>query len=65
MFCATEGRTLVTYDTEGDANAGLPPRARYLVLGARSLWTGRNTADLEVRQEQARNHSVEGFPFCL
>lgn len=54
VFCAAEGRALVTYDTESDANAGLSPRSRHVVLGARSLWTGRNTAELEVRNEGYR-----------
>ena len=36
------------YDLESDANAGLAPRARYLVMGARSVRTGRVGRELEV-----------------
>ena len=48
VFCAAEGRELVIYDLESDANAGLAPRARYLVMGARSIRTGRVAKELEV-----------------
>ncbi|CAB1097076.1 unnamed protein product [Ectocarpus sp. CCAP 1310/34] len=48
VFCAAEGRELVVYDAESDSNAGLPPRARYLVMGVRALKTGPNAAELEV-----------------
>lgn len=48
MFCTAEGRELVMYDLESDANAGLAPRARYLVMGARSVRTGRVGRELEV-----------------
>lgn len=48
VFCAAEGRELVTYDTESDSSAGLPPRARYFVMGARSVRAGRTAMELEV-----------------
>ncbi|CAM9820259.1 unnamed protein product, partial [Ectocarpus fasciculatus] len=48
VFCAAEGRELVVYDAESDSNAGLPPRARYLVMGVRAVKTGPNAAELEV-----------------
>lgn len=59
VFCAAEGRELVVYDAESDSNAGLPPRARYLVMGVRAVKTGPNAAELEVRKrEERRMHRV-------
>lgn len=51
VFCAAEGRELVMYDSESDSNAGLPPRARYLVMDVRSVKTGPGALELDVRRK--------------
>ncbi|CAN0241677.1 unnamed protein product, partial [Scytosiphon promiscuus] len=48
VFCAAEGQELIMYDAESDSNAGLPPRARYLVMGVRSVKTGHSSLELDV-----------------
>lgn len=50
VFCAAEGRELVMYDSESDSNAGLPPRARYLIMGVRSVKNGPGSLELDVRK---------------
>ncbi|CAM9776100.1 unnamed protein product, partial [Pylaiella littoralis] len=62
VFCAAEGRELVVYDLEDDSNAGLPPRARYLVMGVRSVKTGPNAMELDVTVADESELVTLGWP---
>lgn len=65
VFCAAEGRELVTYDAESDSSAGLPPSARYFVMGARSVRAGRTAMELEVKVDTQRQVLGTCFLSCV